>query len=102
MSGSSIFNSDSGGGLVFERIENQEATYYIRGLVSLGVQSEGTCDSYKYSTYTKISSHMTFIRESITLSQTSIMWELFSRLFLNICLLDMLYFRKTELNSKPS
>ncbi|XP_066582506.1 modular serine protease-like [Prorops nasuta] len=64
--GSSVCDGDSGGGLVFKT----GGLWYLRGIVSvgIGVTNNGgsrTCDSYSYSLYTRISSHIGWIQDVI-------------------------------------
>jgi len=64
ISGSSVCDGDSGGGLVFET----NGQWYLRGIVSvsLGTSAETgdfNCNRNLYSLYTKVSNHMTWIQD---------------------------------------
>jgi len=67
VSGSSVCNGDSGGGLVFK----QHELWYLRGIVSvsLGLIQDGGnthCDNNLYSLYTDISRYISWIQDVIT------------------------------------
>ncbi|XP_014219985.1 modular serine protease-like [Copidosoma floridanum] len=69
--GSSVCDGDSGGGLVF-KTDNK---WYLRGIVSVGIGATKigavrTCDSYAYSLYTRVSSHMEWIQDMILRVET--------------------------------
>lgn len=54
-----VCNGDSGSGLYFK---SNDRKYYIRGIVSLTIQSEaGGCNSNLYSLYTKVSTYLTYV-----------------------------------------
>ncbi|XP_008207498.1 modular serine protease [Nasonia vitripennis] len=70
--GSSVCDGDSGGGLVF-KTDNK---WYLRGIVSVGIGATKvgavrTCDSYAYSLYTRVSSHMEWIQDVILRLETN-------------------------------
>ncbi|XP_015174735.1 PREDICTED: limulus clotting factor C-like [Polistes dominula] len=70
--GTSVCDGDSGGGLVF----NTRNLWYLRGIVSSGLGETLTggsrhCNSHSYSVYTRISSHISWIRETISRVETS-------------------------------
>lgn len=48
------FPGDSGGGLVFPKIENNRKKYYIRGIASGGPIKGDSCDGGRYSVFTNI------------------------------------------------
>lgn len=51
------FPGDSGGGLVFNKTENDRVKWYLRGIVSVGANKLDSCDSNKYSTFTNVAYH---------------------------------------------
>lgn len=62
--GTSVCDGDSGGGLVFK----SGGLWYLRGIVSVGLGETLTggtrsCNSYSYSLYTRISSHLAWIQD---------------------------------------
>lgn len=66
MIGSAVCEGDSGGGLVFKN----SGLWYLKGIVSvgLGTKKDGgnlVCDNYAYSLYTKVSTHISWIRNII-------------------------------------
>jgi len=66
ISGSSVCDGDSGGGLVFKN-----ELWYLRGIVSVSlgtIQDGGNthCDNNLYSLYTDISRHISWIQDVIT------------------------------------
>lgn len=70
--GTSVCDGDSGGGLVFKT----DGLWFLRGIVSVGIGetlSGGTrsCDSYSYSLYTRVSSHIGWIQDIILRLETS-------------------------------
>jgi len=66
ISGSSVCDGDSGGGLVFKN-----ESWYLRGIVSVSlgvIRNGGTthCDNNLYSLYTDISRYISWIQDVIT------------------------------------
>ncbi|KAL3276513.1 hypothetical protein HHI36_011891 [Cryptolaemus montrouzieri] len=59
--GIGVCEGDSGGGLVFENLNDKR--FYLRGVVSISVQKEGKCNENEYAIYTKVSSYIPFIAE---------------------------------------
>jgi len=61
ISGSSVCDGDSGGGLVFE----SGGLWYLRGIVSvsLGIGSDFYCNQNLYSLYTQVSNYMPWIQD---------------------------------------
>lgn len=60
-SGLSVCEGDSGGGLVFPRQIGGLQTYFLRGIVSVGANKQGSCDSDKYTTFTNIQFYIKLI-----------------------------------------
>lgn len=61
--GVGLCEGDSGGGLVF--VEDPDAVkpvYYLRGIVSVGPNLEGSCDSNEYTLFTNTAHFADFIR----------------------------------------
>lgn len=58
----SVCEGDSGGGLVFPKLENARKKFYLRGIVSTGPNNQGSCDSNKYTTFTNILYHETLVK----------------------------------------
>ncbi|XP_068083161.1 CLIP domain-containing serine protease HP8 isoform X2 [Anabrus simplex] len=65
--GTTVCPGDSGGGLVFADIV--EKKWYIRGIVSVGVQpdAKSKCRKAQFSAFTSISSYRTWLREKFVL-----------------------------------
>lgn len=61
LTGASVCQGDSGGGLVFPQTVGQKTVYFLRGIVSTGGNKGGSCDNDKYSTFTNVAYHMDFI-----------------------------------------
>ncbi|XP_044757881.1 uncharacterized protein LOC123316036 [Coccinella septempunctata] len=57
--GVGVCEGDSGGGLAFQRPDNNR--FYLRGIVSIAPLVNGSCNEYRYAFYTKISSYIRFI-----------------------------------------
>lgn len=53
-----VCEGDSGGGLVLKDTDDR---YYVRGIVSLGSEKQGSCDVDKYTTFTNVQKHMELI-----------------------------------------
>lgn len=47
-----VCQGDSGGGLLFPRIEGDKTVFYLRGLVSAGPNQKSSCDSNTYAFFT--------------------------------------------------
>lgn len=60
LSGSSVCDGDSGGGLCFEK----DNVWYLRGIVSVSPENRGTCDYNSYVGFTYISHFRDWIREA--------------------------------------
>lgn len=70
--GSSVCNGDSGGGLVF----NNGRLWYLQGIVSAGLEAvvlgvDRVCDSFSYTLYTQMSSHIRWIQDILTNIETN-------------------------------
>lgn len=63
--GESVCNGDSGGGFVIPKpsSDGSRMIYFLRGIVSVGPISEGSCDNTKYSAFTDIQLHNMFLYE---------------------------------------
>lgn len=61
LTGLSVCQGDSGGGLVFPKTVGEKTTYYIRGIVSTGANKANSCDNDKYTTFTNIAYFLHFI-----------------------------------------
>lgn len=60
LSGSSVCEGDSGGGLCFEK----NGIWYLRGVVSVSPSKRGTCDYNSYVGFTYVSRFRDWIREA--------------------------------------
>lgn len=61
LSGVSVCQGDSGGGLVFPTIADGKMKYYLRGIVSIGANNANSCDNNKYTTFVNVAFYMDFI-----------------------------------------
>jgi len=63
ISGTSVCNGDSGGGMVF----NRNSRWYLRGIVSITVAKEGlrVCDTKHYVVFTDVAKYGDFIRKNL-------------------------------------
>lgn len=61
LTGVSVCQGDSGGGLVFPKVVGEKTLYYIRGIVSTGANKANSCDSDKYTTFTNTAFFTEFI-----------------------------------------
>lgn len=52
LTGVGVCVGDSGGGLVFSKTINGHTVYYLRGIVSIGHNKDGSCDIDKYAVFT--------------------------------------------------
>jgi len=59
LSGSSVCDGDSGGGLTFEKND----LWYLRGVVSVSPAKRSNCDYNSYVAFTSISHFRDWIRE---------------------------------------
>ncbi|XP_031618112.1 modular serine protease-like [Contarinia nasturtii] len=66
LTGVSVCQGDSGGGLVFPQTVRQKTTYTLRGIVSTGGNKAGSCDNDKYTTFTNVAHYMEFINAHIS------------------------------------
>lgn len=64
LTGVSVCQGDSGGGLVFPKTVGQKTTYYLRGIVSTGGNKQGSCDNDKYTTFTNTAYYQDLIEEN--------------------------------------
>lgn len=62
LSGQSVCQGDSGGGLVLEKDVNEKKRYFLKGIVSTGSNKDGSCDSNHYSTFTNVANFTKFIK----------------------------------------
>lgn len=62
--GIGLCQGDSGGGLVFPKVVNGKNVYFIRGIVSNGPSSMGSCDSNQYTAFTNTAHFSDFIFEN--------------------------------------
>ncbi|XP_015188226.1 PREDICTED: coagulation factor X-like isoform X2 [Polistes dominula] len=70
--GTSVCDGDSGGGLVFQTGN----LWFLRGIVSLSLDEKLTggtriCDSHSYTLYTRISTHINWIQDTLFQLETS-------------------------------
>lgn len=68
LTGMSVCQGDSGGGYVIP----EGNVYYLRGIVSTGVNKEGSCDNDKYATFTNIAYYTDLIRKHYVEYQPSL------------------------------
>lgn len=61
----SACQGDSGGGLVFPKFIDQKIRFFLRGIVSVGANNLGSCDSGKYTTFTNVVYHDKLIRTAL-------------------------------------
>lgn len=61
----SACQGDSGGGLVFPKLIDQKMRFFLRGIVSVGANNLGSCDSGKYTTFTNVVYHDKLIRTAL-------------------------------------
>lgn len=61
LTGVSVCQGDSGGGLAFSKVINQKNKYFIRGIVSTGANKAQSCDNDKYTTFTNTAFFTEFI-----------------------------------------
>lgn len=61
LTGVSVCQGDSGGGLVFPKTVNGRTIYYLRGIVSIGPSKGNSCDNDKYTTFTNTAHFADFI-----------------------------------------
>lgn len=40
-----------------------EPVYYLRGIVSVGAIKDGTCDSHKYTAFTRVLTHINWLKQ---------------------------------------
>lgn len=66
VTGASVCQGDSGGGLVFPKTVGLKTQYTIRGIVSVGGNKAGSCDSEKFTTFTNVAFYMDFINAHIS------------------------------------
>lgn len=62
LTGRSVCQGDSGAGLVFDRLVNGKKRFYLRGIVSIGANRDGSCDNDKYTTFTNVANFTRFIK----------------------------------------
>lgn len=70
--GVSVCQGDSGGGWVHSETVNGKKIHYLRGLVSTGVNKDGSCDTNKYTTFTNILHYDKFISDNEARERPSI------------------------------
>lgn len=68
----SVCQGDSGGGWVHAEVESMKKIYYLRGIVSTGVNKDSSCDSNKYTTFTNVLHYDKFIMKHEALQQPTI------------------------------
>lgn len=61
LTGVSVCQGDSGGGLVFPKNIGQKTKYFLRGIVSTGANKANSCDNDKYTTFTNTAFFTEFI-----------------------------------------
>lgn len=65
LTGVSVCQGDSGGGLVFPNTVGSSTKYYLRGIVSTGGNKAGSCDNDKYTTFTNVAYYSALIQRQI-------------------------------------
>lgn len=66
--GTSTCNGDSGGGMFFSKVDDDGMeTWYVRGIVSLGVSraDKNICDPNQYTIFTDSAQYLDFINENL-------------------------------------
>lgn len=63
LTGVSVCQGDSGGGLVFPMTAGGKTTYYLRGIVSTGANKANSCDNDKYTTFLNVAFYTDFIQQ---------------------------------------
>ncbi|XP_026469741.1 modular serine protease-like [Ctenocephalides felis] len=63
LNGTSVCKGDSGGGLAIPIFNGDEPVYFLRGIVSVGPMKDGTCDAHKYTAFTRVLSHINWIKK---------------------------------------
>lgn len=63
LNGVSVCEGDSGGGMVFPETVGRKTVYYLRGLVSVGVRLQNSCDNYRYATFTNVNKYTELMRQ---------------------------------------
>lgn len=61
VSGVSVCQGDSGGGLAFSKMVNGRTIFYLRGIVSTGPNKGSSCDNDKYATFVNTAHFSDFI-----------------------------------------
>lgn len=61
LTGVSVCQGDSGGGLVFPKTVNGRVVYFLRGIVSIGPSKGNSCDNNKYTTFTNTAHFSDFV-----------------------------------------
>ncbi|XP_026471619.1 modular serine protease-like [Ctenocephalides felis] len=62
LNGSSVCRGDSGGGLSFQVQDKGKLYYFLKGIVSVGPNSNGTCNSHKYTAFTSIKKNIPWLK----------------------------------------
>lgn len=63
LTGRSVCQGDSGGGLVFPRDISGTPTYFLHGVVSSGASKQGVCDNTRYTLFTDIQIYIKLISD---------------------------------------
>lgn len=63
LNGVSVCEGDSGGGMVFAETMGKKTIYYLRGIVSTGVRSQGSCDNFRYATFTNVAKYTELLKQ---------------------------------------
>lgn len=66
-SGPTPCNGDSGGGILFSKIDDSIERWYLKGIVSVASwdKTHSTCISNSYTVFTNVSSNADFLRKII-------------------------------------
>lgn len=63
LDGVSVCEGDSGGGLVFPETVGRKTVYYLRGIVSVGVRLQNSCDNFRYATFTNVNKYTDLLKQ---------------------------------------
>lgn len=64
LDGVSVCQGDSGGGIVFPETNEKNTLYYLRGIVSVGVRLDNSCDNFRYATFTNVNKYIDLLKQN--------------------------------------
>lgn len=63
LNGVSVCEGDSGGGMVFPEKVGSKTVYFLRGIVSVGVRLQSSCDNFRYATFTNVNKNILLLQQ---------------------------------------